>query len=279
MITATVRIKLPPHIDYAKCRERSRRMAATFREVKGLISKHFIWSDSGWAGGVYRWERVEDANAFYTGPWHDSIVQRCGMKPQIEICEVYAVTDNACGKVELNQSIPRKPLMAGLFGSHPYEVLAVTDNALGRVELNQSIPRNPLTGGLFGSHPQNYSETFRELESRILPRDVKRAISYIEAHLDSPITLPEIIAASGVPARTLFKHFQHYHGLSPMGYVRMARYRTVRERLERAEPEEQVSEIAMGLGFDHLSRFAVEYRKRFGESPSATLRRATKQVP
>jgi hypothetical protein len=28
-----------------------------------------------------------------------------------------------------------------------------------------------------------------------------------------------------------------------------------------------------------LGRFAVEYRKRFGESPSATLRRATKQVP
>lgn len=30
--------------------------------------------------------------------------------------------------------------------------------------------------------------------------------------------------------------------------------------------------IAMGWGFTHMGRFAVEYRKRFGESPSETLR-------
>src|SRR5215813_11034607 len=121
MITATVRFKLPSHIDYAGCREQFHKMAPAFREVKGLISKHLIWSDSGWAGGVYRWERAEDAKAFYTGPWHDGIVRRYGMKPQIEIYEVLAVTDSACGKLEFNKSIPRNPLMAGLFGSHPYE--------------------------------------------------------------------------------------------------------------------------------------------------------------
>lgn len=40
-----------------------------FRAVKGLISKHFIWSESGWAGGVYQWERLEDAQALYGGAW------------------------------------------------------------------------------------------------------------------------------------------------------------------------------------------------------------------
>jgi hypothetical protein len=64
--------------------------------VKGLISKHFVWSESGWAGGVYQWERIEDAKAFYSGPWLDGIVQ-----PQIEFYEVFAVTDNASRKVEL----------------------------------------------------------------------------------------------------------------------------------------------------------------------------------
>jgi hypothetical protein len=24
---------------------------------------------SGWVGGLYQWERIEDAKAFYTGPW------------------------------------------------------------------------------------------------------------------------------------------------------------------------------------------------------------------
>ena len=101
MITATVRYRLPPHIDYAACREHFHKIAPGFREVKGLISKHFIWSESGWAGGVYQWERIEDAKAFYTGPWLDGIVQRYGMEPQIEFYEVFAVTDNACAKVEL----------------------------------------------------------------------------------------------------------------------------------------------------------------------------------
>lgn len=32
--------------------------------MKGLISKHFIWSESGWTGGVYQWETREDAQAF-----------------------------------------------------------------------------------------------------------------------------------------------------------------------------------------------------------------------
>src|SRR6202051_2608277 len=63
MITATVRYKLPPHIDYAACREHFHKIASGFREAKGLISKHFIWSESGWAGGVYQWERIEDAKA------------------------------------------------------------------------------------------------------------------------------------------------------------------------------------------------------------------------
>ena len=101
MITATVRYKLPPHIDHAACRDTDHKIATGFLEAKGLISKHFIWSGSGWAGGVYQWERIEDAKAFYTGPWLDGIVQRYGMQPQIEFYEVFAVTDNATGKVEL----------------------------------------------------------------------------------------------------------------------------------------------------------------------------------
>jgi hypothetical protein len=101
MITATVRYKLPPHIDHAACREHFHKIAPGFRDAKGLISKHFIWNETGWAGGVYQWERIEDAKAFYTGPWLDGIVQRYGMKPQIEFYEVFAVTDNASGKVKL----------------------------------------------------------------------------------------------------------------------------------------------------------------------------------
>jgi len=69
--------------------------------VHGLISKHFIWSDSGWAGGVYQWETLDAAKAFYAGSWLDGIVERYGMHPQIEFYEVFALTDNARSTVEL----------------------------------------------------------------------------------------------------------------------------------------------------------------------------------
>jgi hypothetical protein len=101
MITATVRYKLPPHIDYAACRKHFHAIAPSFQKVNGLISKHFIWTESGWAGGVYQWETREDAKAFYGGPWLQGIVERYGMHPDIEFYEVFALTDNARGTVDL----------------------------------------------------------------------------------------------------------------------------------------------------------------------------------
>jgi hypothetical protein len=100
MITATVRYKLPPHIDADACRAHFHKIAPEFQAARGLISKHFIWSESGWAGGVYQWETLADAKAFYSGPWLDGIVERYGMAPQIEFYEVFALTDNARGSVE-----------------------------------------------------------------------------------------------------------------------------------------------------------------------------------
>jgi len=114
----------------------------------------------------------------------------------------------------------------------------------------------------------------RQLARSVTPRDVKRAIDYIEANLDAAVGLSEIVAASGVPGRTLIQHFRDFKGTTPTRYLRSARYEKVREALRRAEPEESITEIAARWGFSHLGRFSVDYRKRFGEPPSATLRRA-----
>ena len=82
MIVATVRYKLPPHIDVAACREHFHKIAPGFQEVEGLISKHFIWSESGWAGGVYQWETLEAARTFYSGPWLRGLSSDTGCPPR-----------------------------------------------------------------------------------------------------------------------------------------------------------------------------------------------------
>lgn len=101
MITAIVRYKLPASIDHDDCLAHFAKIAPGFRQAKGLISKHFIWSEGGIAGGVYQWETLDDAKAFYSGPWRAGIVERYGMEPQIEYFSVFAITNNAEGTVKV----------------------------------------------------------------------------------------------------------------------------------------------------------------------------------
>ncbi len=156
-----------------------------------------------------------------------------------------------------------------------YVCLAVTD-----FERAGSMRWDAITIGLFEqfimcrlllSHPNNYTELLRRRERSITPRDLRRAIDYMEANLAAPITVADIAEASGIAGRTLFQYFRDFRATSPMRYLRDARFEKVRDALKRAQPEEGVAELAMKWGFSHLGRFAVEYRKRFGESPSETL--------
>jgi hypothetical protein len=95
MITAIVRYSLPPSIDREACRAHYASIAPGFREVPGLISKHFIWGEHGYAGGVYQWESREAAQAFYSGPWRKGIIERYGAEPEIAYFEVLCITNNA----------------------------------------------------------------------------------------------------------------------------------------------------------------------------------------
>jgi AraC-like DNA-binding protein len=46
-----------------------------------------------------------------------------------------------------------------------------------------------------------------------------------------------------------------------------------RQQLLHAAASTSVTDVAARCGFNHLGRFAAWYRHRYGESPSATLRR------
>jgi AraC-like DNA-binding protein len=127
--------------------------------------------------------------------------------------------------------------------------------------------------GLLLSHPHNYMAALQRRCRPIAPADVKRAVDFIEANLDTAISLAEITAAAGVPGRTLFHHFHAFMGVTPMQYVRRARLQRVHDHLSRASAETSVSEAALSCGFSHLGRFSGEYLKCFGEKPSETMRR------
>ena len=105
MITAIVRYRLPPTIDREACGVHFFKIAPGFKNAKGLISKHFIWSETGVAGGVYQWKSRKHAEAFYSGPWLKGIVERYGMEPEIEYFTVFCITDNAAGDVTFPEPV------------------------------------------------------------------------------------------------------------------------------------------------------------------------------
>ena len=106
-----------------------------------------------------------------------------------------------------------------------------------------------------------------------VPRRLRKAIEWVEADPARAWTVREIAAACGVPPRTLQRQFRRYMGQMLMAFVRDLRLNHARVEMLRSCGAESVTEIAVRCGFTHLGRFAVSYRTRYGESPSATLRR------
>lgn len=127
------------------------------------------------------------------------------------------------------------------------------------------------------SQPHNFSTRLDRLERPILPRSVRHALDYIETHLDRPVMLADLVAATGVPGRTLLAHFKEHHGVSPLRHWRNRRLERVRDALLRIRDGETVTDVATAWGFYHLGRFALEYSRRFGESPSETSRRSRRR--
>jgi AraC family ethanolamine operon transcriptional activator len=107
---------------------------------------------------------------------------------------------------------------------------------------------------------------------------VERARDYIVTHLADQIRLSDLCRHTHLQARSLEYGFREIVGLSPVSYVKMMRLGEVHRRLlSRTERDRSISEIALDAGFCHLSQFAVDYKKLFMESPSATQGRATHQ--
>lgn len=106
---------------------------------------------------------------------------------------------------------------------------------------------------------------------QLMPGLVRRALNLLEADPARAWTVGEIASACGVGRRTLQRQFRRFVGRVPMQFLRELRLERARQELLRASGRASITSIATCSGFNHLGRFAAQYRKRYGESPSATL--------
>jgi AraC-like DNA-binding protein len=115
------------------------------------------------------------------------------------------------------------------------------------------------------------------LPSRIraaAPRHVRMAAEYLDGNAAEPVRLAELSKLTGMSVRSIQAGFKAAYGCSPMAFLKQRRLELARNRLLSAPPgTTTVAEVALDCGFAHLGRFSALYRARFGESPSATVRR------
>lgn len=107
-------------------------------------------------------------------------------------------------------------------------------------------------------------------------RVIARFEEYLAARRYQPVYLAEICAAIGISERTLRTCCHEQLGMGPIHYLWLRRMHLARRALLRSDGQATtVTEVATEHGFWELGRFSVEYRSLFGETPSASLRRAT----
>lgn len=148
----------------------------------------------------------------------------------------------------------------------------------------QAIERNTLFAGALSSadiqaeqtlvemllthQPSNISHILARTGDTVRPRTIRRALDFMHANLAEPLSISDISHACGVNARTLQKGFRQALGQTPMQVLRDARLDTAYYLLNGRADTTTVSDAAYSAGFSHLGRFAMQYRARFGHSPS-----------
>lgn len=124
--------------------------------------------------------------------------------------------------------------------------------------------------------PSNYHADITQPSSPDPRRTViQQAMDFIDDHLAERITMESLAGAVHMSVRSIQQGFRSELGMSPMAFVRERRLERVHEELTDAIPSDgvTVTAVAERWGFHHLGSFSVEYRKRWGEAPSETLRR------
>ena len=107
----------------------------------------------------------------------------------------------------------------------------------------------------------------------VVPRAVRRALDVMHGAIERDIGIAELAAAAGLSARALQRQFRTFLGKSPHEALRDIRFESARRQLLVGRPGTRVMDVAAACGFPHFGRFSIEYRRRYAETPSQTLRR------
>jgi AraC-like DNA-binding protein len=133
--------------------------------------------------------------------------------------------------------------------------------------------RERLIEALLRGHRHDLTPLMARHAGEAAPAALRRARDHLQAHADEAFDLDRLAAVAGIGIRALQAGFRRHFGCTVSDMLREIRLDLLHARLIRAPDDVSVTDLAYDLGFNHLSRMAQAYRQKFGETPSATLRR------
>ncbi|MEM1299643.1 MAG: GlxA family transcriptional regulator [Pseudomonadota bacterium] len=220
-------------------RARLRRAARNGVQMAALDTGAFILADAGLLTGRRATVHYEHIDAFIE------------LYPNVEVSEDLFVADGdrltCCGgeaSADLALQILRE--------QHGEPVA----NSAARYVFHQSLR----------TYGMSQLPSLTEPLGRAVPATVRAAIRSMEAHLEEPLTIPEIADEAGLSQRQLNRLFTRHLGKTTALY-----YRDI--RLDRArglvtQTEMPLTEVAIASGFRSQTNFTRAYRERFGLPPS-----------
>jgi AraC-like DNA-binding protein len=103
---------------------------------------------------------------------------------------------------------------------------------------------------------------------------ISQVRDYLRDHAGEVIEMGLVASRFGISMRAMQENFRRYYGFSPRDYLIECRLDRAHQDLLAAHGDKSIFHIAMECGFPDYKHFSSNYRDRYGELPSETLRTA-----
>jgi AraC-like DNA-binding protein len=189
-----------------------------------------------------------------------------------------ALLDRHVGHIEFDARVPLTGVAGQAIRAHATLMQDAANQSVtlpaGTGRLVQRELRNGLVGLLLIGLAHNRSGLLNTPVCAPAPAHVKRVEEFLRAQPDREVSVVELAAIAGVSLRALQDGFKRFRNSTVTEAIREARLAYWRKLLESPPHGAGVGTLALAAGLTHLGRAAALYYKRYGETPSETLRRS-----
>ena len=156
-----------------------------------------------------------------------------------------------------------------IFCQLPIDGTATNQSPHLRSLIDSKLPAAILQAWM-GAQPVDY------VPRRQRTRALRKALEYVEAHIDDPLTVEDLCRESSTSFSSLGRAFSETFNITPQRYLTVVRLNRAQRALIDPSNTKKISAIANDAGFWHLGKFAQDYRGLFGLLPSHSRQKIAK---